>query len=155
MNSERLDFEQPSMHFGTFARKMDPRILENGPQNQSKVHLGPCHTQARSQRNLEAENGPPPKCFLVIPCTIWLRFPFWRRGSDRAAAARLFQGSKPPEIVPQKTHFQEVQSLKSGPKRSTLLTKPQSLPNTLQGCVPSEDSYALKGLVCPQGTGMP
>ena len=25
----------------------------------------------------------------------------------------------------------------------------------LPGCVPSEDSYALKGLVCPQGTCMP
>ena len=25
----------------------------------------------------------------------------------------------------------------------------------LKGCVPSEDLYALKGLVCPQGTCMP
>ena len=68
--------------------------------------------QARGQGNLEAQNGPPPRCFLVATCTIWLRFPFWRRSSDRVAAARLFQGSTPPKIVPQKVHFQEVQTLK-------------------------------------------
>ena len=109
----RLDFEQPSIHFGPFARKMDPRISENGPQNHPKVHLRLCNTQARGQRNLEAQKGPPPRCFLVVTCTIWLRFPFWRRGSDRVAAARLFQGSKPPKIVPNKVHFQEVQTLKN------------------------------------------
>ena len=157
MNSERLDFEQLSMHFGTFARKMDPRISENGPQNHPKVHLGPCHTQARGQRNLETQKGPPSRCFWVISCTTWIHFPFWRRGSDRVAAARLFQGSKPSKIVPPKIHFQEVQTLKNRSQK-VHFTSPQTLPITLyasKGCMPSEDLYALKGLVCPQGTGMP
>ena len=116
-----------------------------------------CHAQARSQRNLEAQNGPPPRCFLVVTCTIWLRFPFWWRGSDRVAAARLFQGSKPLKIVPQKVHFQEVQTLKNRSQK-VHFTSPQTLPITLyalKGCMPSEDLYALKGLVCPQGTCMP
>ena len=120
MNSERLDVEQPSTHFGTFARKMDPRISENGPQNHPKVHLGPCHTQARGQRNLEAQNGSPPRCFLVVTCTTWLRSPFWRRSSDSVAAVRLFQGSKPLKIAPQQVHFQEFELSKIVPKRSTL-----------------------------------
>ena len=125
VNSERLDFEQPSMHFGTFARKMDPRILENGPQYHPKVHLGPCHAQARSQRNLEAKNGPPSRCFLVVTCTIWFCFPFWWRGSDRFAAARLSQVSKPPKIVPKKIHSQEVQTLKNRSQK-VHFTEPQT-----------------------------
>ena len=112
---------------------------------------------SQEPENLEVQNGPPPRCFLVVTCTIWLHFPFWRRGSDRVAAARLFQGSKPPKIVPQKVHFQEVQTLKNRSQK-VHFTSPQALPITLyalQGCRQSEDLYALKGLVCPQRTCMP
>ena len=101
--------------------------------------------------------GGVPKCFLVVTCTIWLRFQFWRRGSDRVAAARLFQGSKPPKIVPQKVHFQKVQTLRNRSQK-VHFTSPQTLPIILyasKGCMPSEDLYALKGLVCPQGTCAP
>ena len=110
----------PSIHFGIFARKMDPGISENGPQNHPKVNLRPCHTQARGQSNLEVQNGPPSRCFLVVTCTIRLRFPFWRRGSDRVAAARLFQGSKPSKIVPPRSTFRRSKLSKIVPKRSTV-----------------------------------
>ena len=146
---------------------MDPRISENGPQNHPKVHLRPCHVQARGQRNLEAKNELPPRCFLVVTWTIWLRFPFWRRCSDRVAAARLFQGSKPSKIVPQNVHFQEVPTLKNRSQK-VHFTSPQTLPIIPQGlsalrgfvcpqgtCMPSRDLHALKGFVCPQGTCMP
>ena len=127
---------------------------ENGPQNHPKVHLRPRHTQARGQRNPRAKRGPPPRCFLVLTCTIWLRFPFWRRGSDRVVGARLFQGSKPPKIVPKNVNFE----LSGGPNSQKSFQKgqlsiAQTLKNpmtlyALKGCMPSEDLYALKGLVC-------
>ena len=141
MNSERLDFEQPSMHFGTFARKMDPRISENGPQNHPKVHLGPCHAQARSERNLEAKNRPPPRCFLVVTCTIWLHFPLWWRGSDRVVGARLFQGSKLPKSFFKRSTSRRSKLSKIVPKRSTL----HSPKLFLLPCV------CPQGFVCPQG----
>ena len=101
--------------------------------------------------------GGVPKWFLVVTCTIWLRFPVWWRGSDRVAAARLFQGSTPLEIVPPKIHFQDVQTLRNRSQK-VHFTSPQNFSYNLYAskeCMPSENLYALKGLVCPQGTCMP
>ena len=115
------------------------------------------YTPPKGQLESYCVEGGVPKWFLVVTCTIWLRFPFWRRGSDRVAAARLFQGSKHLKIVPQNVHFQEVQTPKNRSQK-VHFTSPQTLPITLyalKGCMPSEDLYALKGLVRPQGTCMP
>ena len=141
---------------------MDSIISERGPRN----HLSPCHTQTRGQRNLEAKNRPPPRCFLVVTCTIWLRFPVSDSGGGVLTVLPpcVFpRGQNLPKSSPKRSTFRRSKLSKIVPKRSTvhspklflLPCMPSRVVCPQRICMPSRDLYALKGLVCAQGICMP
>ena len=104
MSSERLGFEQPSLHFGTFARKIDPRVT-------------PKSTQASGQRNPRVNMGACSEMIFGRNLHHIAPFQFWWRGSDRVFGARLFHGVNTPTTCPNMVHFREPKTLENHKKK--------------------------------------